>query len=355
MKCAAAIFLLGSGAASAQADNDVASDPAFPQFQAFINEHRGGSSYVTEAETVGRFNIFKSNLKLAEDRNNRGALNAKLGQPQETHGVTKFMDLTPQEFTAAHKGLIPMKDKSSIPVMLHANAADVKANAQSIDWNSKGVLTPIKNQGQCGSCWAFSATEQLESQYKQKYGTLKVLSPQQVTSCDTNDGGCQGGNPINAWRYVSGFGGQELEKDYPYTSGTTRQNGKCKSNKADVTEDTSGQYTMIARSASQESNMLAQIQKSPMSICVDATLWQTYKGGVITASSGCGTSIDHAVQATGFNAQGNYWIIRNSWGTTWGEKGFVWVEYGSNVCGVTDQATLVNVEKIMGTAEKIHV
>ena len=314
---------------------------------------RGGASYVTEVETIGRFNIFKSNLKLAEDRNKRGALSAKLGQPQETHGVTKFMDLTPQEFTATHKGLIPMKDKSSVLVMLHANAADVKANAQSIDWNSKGVLTPIKNQGQCGSCWAFSATEQLESQYKQKYGTLKVLSPQQVTSCDTNDGGCQGGNPINAWRYVSGFGGQELEKDYPYTSGTTRQNGKCMSNKADVTEDTSGQYTMIARSASQESNMLAQIQKSPMSICVDATLWQTYKGGVITASSGCGTSIDHAVQATGFNAQGNYWIIRNSWGTTWGEKGFVWVEYGSNVCGVTDQATLVNVEKIM--AEKIHV
>ena len=180
MKCAAAIFLLGSGAASAQADNDVASDPFFPQFQAFLNEHRGGAAYTSEVETIGRFNIFKSNLKLADDRNRRGASNAKLGQPQETHGVTKFMDLTPQEFTAQHKGLIPMKDKSSIPVMLHANAADVKANAQSIDWNSKGVLTPIKNQGQCGSCWAFSATEQLESQYKQKYGTLKVLSPQQV-------------------------------------------------------------------------------------------------------------------------------------------------------------------------------
>jgi len=120
------------------------------------------------------------------------------------------------------------------------------------------------------------------------------------------------------------------------------------SQKRHVAEDTSGQFTMIARSKGQESNMLAQIQKSPMSICVDATLWQTYKGGVITASSKCGTSIDHAVQATGFNAQGNYWIIRNSWGAGWGEKGFVWVEYGHNVCGVTDQATIVNVEKIMG-------
>jgi len=92
--------------------------------------------------------------------------------------------------------------------------------------------------------------------------------------------------------------------------------------------------------------MLAQIQDSPMSVCVDATLWQTYTGGVITASSGCGTSIDHAVQATGYNAEGNYWIVRNSWGPTWGENGFVWVEYGSNVCGITDQATIVSVEKI---------
>ena len=101
-------------------------------------------------------------------------------------------------------------------------------------------------------------------------------------------------------------------------------------------------------------NMM-NVWNSPMSICVDATLWQTYKGGVITSSSGCGTSIDHAVQATGYNAAGNYWIIRNSWGTNWGEKGFVWVEYGHNVCGVTDQATLVNVEKLMGKQEKVHV
>merc|ERR1712203_266588 len=196
----------------------------------------------------------------------------------------------------------------------------------SIDWNAKGVLTPIKNQGQCGSCWAFSATEQLESQYYQKYGTLKELSPQQVVSCDTTCAGCGGGNPINAWGYVYGFGGQETNSAYPYTSGTTEQTGTCKSNAADVVEDVGDTYSLIASSSSQESNMLAQIQSSPMSVCVDATLWQTYTGGVITASSGCGTSIDHAVQATGYNADG-----------------FVWVEYGSNVCGITDQATIVTV------------
>merc|ERR1712184_120138 len=174
----------------------------------------------------------------------------------------------------------------------------------------------------------------------------KELSPQQITSCDTTCYGCSGGNPIEAWAYVNGFGGQEPNSDYPYTSGTTGQTGTCTSNAADVTEDVSSTYSLIASTASQESNMLAQIQESPMSVCVDATLWQTYTGGVITSSSGCGTSIDHAVQATGYNAEGNYWIVRNSWGSTWGENGFVWVEYGSNVCGITDQATIVSVEKI---------
>merc|ERR1712187_446348 len=112
---------------------------------------------------------------------------------------------------------------------LHPTASNVSAKAQSIDWNELGALTPIKNQGQCGSCWAFSATEQLESQFKQKYGSRKELSPQQITSCDTTCAGCDGGNPIEAWGYVSSFGGQELGSDYPYTSGITGQTGTCTS------------------------------------------------------------------------------------------------------------------------------
>jgi len=286
-------------------------------------------------------------LRLAEERNKRAALNAKPGQKTETHGITKFMDLTPQEFSAKYKGLRPHKLKKNI-------TKAPKGTGKSINWNDKGVLTPIKNQGQCGSCWAFSATEQLESQFKQKYGTLKVLAPQQVVSCDTTSNGCGGGNPILAWGYVSGYGGQELSTDYPYTSGVTGQTGTCKASKP-VAEDVGSTYTLIASTPSQESNMLNQIEISPMSICVDAELWQTYTGGVITASSGCGTSIDHAVQATGYNAEGNYWIVRNSWGETWGENGFVWVEYGSNVCGITDQATTVSVEQLEHMAKNLNL
>jgi len=355
MKRVAVAFVICFIQADCQIEpKDIASHPDFQKFADFIEMYRGGAGYATEIETIGRFSIFTANLRLAEERNKRGALNAKKGQKAERHGVTKFMDLTPEEFSAKYKGLTPSKHKWGHPKM-HPNVGNVSANAKSIDWNQLGALTPIKNQGQCGSCWAFSATQQLESQYFQKYGTLKQLSPQQITSCDTTCNGCGGGNPIEAWGYVSGFGGQEPNADYPYTSGTTGQTGACKSKQADVVEDVGSTYTLIASQPSQESNMLAQIQDSPMSICVDAQLWQTYQGGVITATSGCGTSIDHAVQATGYNSAGNYWIIRNSWGESWGENGFVWVEYGANVCGLTDQAAIVSVEKIMEKSQPVVV
>merc|ERR1712216_472005 len=213
--------------------------------------------YSSEAETIGRFTVFKQNLRLAEERNLRGALNAKPGQKAETHGITMFMDLTPEEFTAKYKGLRPSKHKKNVTMVSST------AKAASIDWNAKGVLTPIKNQGQCGSCWAFSATEQLESQFKQKYGTLKELAPQQVVSCDTQCLGCGGGNPIEAWAYVYSFTGQELSSDYPYTSGITGQTGSCDSMKADIAEDVGSTYSLIASEPSQESNMLAQIMESP--------------------------------------------------------------------------------------------
>lgn len=350
----AAILVLGLIQAECQLDpKDISSHPDFPKFADFINTHRGGQGYSSEIETIGRFSIFLTNLRLAQERNSRAAVNARRGLKPETHGVTKFMDLTPQEFTAKFKGLIPSKHLKN--TTLHTNAVKASVSAKSIDWNAKGALTPIKNQGQCGSCWAFSATEQLESQFFQKYGTLKELAPQQVVSCDYTCNGCGGGNPIEAWGYVYSFGGQEPSGDYPYTSGVSGQTGVCRSDAAEVIEDVGSTYKMIASQPSEESNMLAQIQDSPMSVCVDAQLWQTYTGGVITASSGCGTSIDHAVQATGYNAEGNYWIVRNSWGETWGENGFVWVEYGANVCGITTQATTVSVEKIMEMKKNIMV
>merc|ERR1711862_276698 len=108
-------------------------------------------------------------------------------------------------------------------------------------------------------------------------------------------------------------------------------------------------------SAEDEGNMLVDIALTPISVAVDANTWSSYTGGVVTAAD-CGTDLDHNVQLTGYNAEGNYWIVRNSWGETWGENGFVWVEYGANVCGITSQATIVTVEQVMKKGEKsLHV
>merc|ERR1712046_63975 len=167
------------------------------------------------------------------------------------------------------------------------------------------------------------------------------LSTQQITSCDTLCAGCGGGNAVAAWQYVSELGGQVLASEHPYVSGTTQQSGTCisadvsaKSFKVGVKE-----AYWFSLNATDEPNMLIDIEQTPISVAVDAeNLWQTYTGGVIKASSGCGTSLDHNVQVVGYNQPGNYWIVRNSWGTSWGNAGFIYVEAGSNVCGIAMEA-----------------
>jgi len=321
----------------------VSKDPDFPAFQAFIENHRNGVGYGTAVETMGRLSIFKDNLRAITARNAKCAGKCK-------HGVTKFADLSPDEFRSKYTGLKPTTTELKKRMPRKNHGVNATYQAASVDWRTLGAVTPVKNQGQCGSCWAFSATEQLESDYFLTYGSLKELSPQQITSCTTTCLGCNGGNPINAWDYVNSFGGQEPKADYPYVSGITQQTGTCAAKLNEVTEDVGADLGyMISDSPSMESNMLKQIESSPMSICVDASTWQTYQSGIVTASSGCGTSIDHAVQVVGYNAPQNYWIVRNSWGATeWAptQGGYIYLEYGSNVCGITDQATITVPAKV---------
>ena len=139
-------------------------------------------------------------------------------------------------------------------------------------------------------------------------GSLDVLSPQQITSCDQTDLGCDGGNPGTAYAYVMSAGGIEGAAAYPYTSGVTGETGSCKFRKSDVEVKVKG-WSYVSQSASQEKKMLKQVQQSPISVCVDATIWQTYVSGVVTTASGCGDQLDHCVQVAGFNAEENYWIV----------------------------------------------
>eukprot|EP00591_Stephanopyxis_turris_P009946 CAMPEP_0195507252 /NCGR_PEP_ID=MMETSP0794_2-20130614/734_1 /TAXON_ID=515487 /ORGANISM="Stephanopyxis turris, Strain CCMP 815" /LENGTH=329 /DNA_ID=CAMNT_0040633871 /DNA_START=91 /DNA_END=1080 /DNA_ORIENTATION=- len=325
-------FTLVLATAAVASGFGIEKDADYAQFQEFVETY--GKTYNNQAEVEGRFNIFKQNLALIKERNSDGG--------KDVHAVNKFADIHPDEFKKMYHGarLSGVDDPSLVKQF------NTTAKPANIDWRLKGAVTAVKNQGQCGSCWAFSTTEQIESDTFLATGVLNTLAPQQIVSCDTVDDGCNGGNPINAYSYVKGAGGVEFLKNYPYTSGTTQTAGACDFDKADVAKNTKPTgYNIISQSASQEVNMYSQIQESPMSVCVDATLWQTYSSGIITAADNCGTSIDHAVQAVGIGGADTdtpYWIVRNSWAADWGEDGYVYVATGSNNCGITAEATITD-------------
>ena len=203
-----------------------------------------------------------------------------------------------------------------------------------VDW--AGILTtPVKNQRQCGSCWAFSATEQFESDIMRELNTTIVLSPQQTVSCDKTSEGCRGGWTEHAYSYQQRAGGVETESDYPYTS-WVGNSGSCKADESKFVAKHEG-YTTV----SGENNMASYVQTTgPLSVCLDASTWNSYSGGVMKV---CGNSVDHCVQAVGvLTGTGGYWKVRNSWGSTWGESGYIRLEFGSNTCDIDSDATYVN-------------
>jgi len=248
---------------------------------------------------------------------------------EAVHGVTKFMDLTTEEFRTQYLTYIPRDAEPTETVSFNASGV-----ADSIDWRTKGdYVTAVKDQGQCGSCWAFSATEAIESYAKLsgKYD-LYELSPQQITSCDKTDGGCDGGNTETAYNYVVKAGGIDTEANYPYTSGKDGKNGMCDRHESKVS--ITG-YKSVAKG---EDNLKAALNDGPVSVCVAADAFQYYNGGVLKL---CPGSIDHCVQATGYDdtAETPYWTIRNSWAKDWGEDGYIRLEQGKDICKVADDAT----------------
>jgi len=287
-------------------------------------------TFDTKADELYRFGVFVKNMEISQQ------LNEAPGNKAE-YGVTQFSDLTPEEFKATYLTFRPENITRDI-TPISSNGATASPPC-SINWSTKGATTPIYNQGQCGSCWAFSATEQIESMfYLGGAGALTEFSMQQITSCDKTCLGCNGGQTYLAYQYVESAGGIETYASYPYTSGNG-VTGSCKFVASEVfAKVTSWKY--ISQSASGESAMASTVcSTSPLSICVDASTWQNYRGGIVT--SNCGTQLDHCVQAVGLDQSGSppYWIVRNSWGVTWGERGFIYLEYGVDMCGLALEST----------------
>ena len=264
------------------------------------------------------------------------------------YGINKFSDVHPDEFKARYLNYKPNR-KGMKQYNIHPIAREVEVPTK-FDWFTEGACTPVKDQGQCGSCWAFSATEEIESMYIRQFGQTYVLAPQQIVSCDDQDGGCAGGEPVTAYEYVQGAGGLVQESDDPYTSGQTGDNGNCSIDASDeVVTLTNYSFAIppCEDSCTNQDESLLQQQLyavGPVSICVDAESWQYYTGGVLKANCPSDyNDIDHCVQLTGYDSTTSpgYWIVRNSWNTDWGQDGFIWVQMGSNLCGIADSPTFV--------------
>jgi len=317
-------------AASASADLTTASPESIKMmFEAFIKDHQ--ITYPTMEERMSRFAIFKENLKTIVARNR--AERAAGGSAQ--HGITRFADLTEGEFSAKYFGY-------QASANANATVATVPAYTGSetlVDWTGT-LTTPVKDQGYCGSCWAFAASEQIESDAIRTLGVTYQLSPQQLVECDRTSKGCNGGLQERAYNYIKRAGGIEQESDYPYMSGTDGSANKCSSDKSKYVLTVSD-YTTIK----DEKSMAAYVKATgPVSIAIDASTWSTYTGGIMAT---CGTTINHAVQAVGVDdSAGGFWKVRNSWSATWGEAGFIRLAYGKDMCGITTDVTYTTVKKV---------
>jgi C1A family cysteine protease len=306
-------------------------NPSAVQFADFVKKYN--KVYATADEYSTRAAIFQSNLARV------AKMNAQSGSA--VYGMTKFMDMTVDEFRT--KVLMP-KGKITPKYENFVELDQVDALPTEFDWIAKGAVTPVKDQGQCGSCWAFSATEAIESQWFLAGNTLTSLAPQQIVDCDKGRGdeGCNGGDTPTAYQYVIAAGGQDSETAYPYKA----KDEKCAFKPASVVAKIKS-WTYITKNRNETEMAAKLVTSGPLSICVDAESWQFYNKGVITGN--CATSLDHCVMITGFRDETvkskpvPIWVIRNSWGADWGENGFIWVERGKNLCGVADEATYVTV------------
>merc|ERR1719192_292648 len=213
---------------------------------------------------------------------------------------------------------------------------------KTVNWIEKGYVTHVKDQGEyCGSCWAFSATGSIEGAHFKSTGKLVSLSEQNLMDCSKVNNGCDGGFPVDAFKYVIAVGGIDTEASYPYNANATTDK-TCKFNFSDVGATISSFKRIPANSEMDLQKASATV--GPISVGIDAKLptFHLYKSGVYYDRNCSSTHLGHAVLVVGYGTQGNedYWLVKNSWGVTWGENGYIKMARNkNNACGIASDAS----------------
>jgi hypothetical protein len=270
-------------------------------------------TYENALEYQYRLSVFLKNLKVIEKLNE-----ASPG----VYGVGPFADLTEEEFNM---------ERTCGGEWEESNFTK-SVRIDDSDWRAKGAVTSVKDQGRCGSCWAFSATAQIEGEAFIKGKPLIDLAVQEIVSCDKKSSGCSGGDPATGFDYVKQIGGIQDQKSYPYTSGGG-STGNCKVDKSKFVVQLSGKQTVSGG----ESGLGKALGTHPVSICHQTGGWQHYSGGVMTS---CSSGGGHCTLAVGYASSGDYWIIKNSWAEKWGNKGYLYLKQGKNLCGITNHMSV---------------
>jgi cathepsin L len=306
--------------------------PMVDQFTTFKTNYR--RQYASPELEVKRMTIFADNMKFIEEHQ------AKFDRKEVSFevGVNRFADLSLEEFVVQFNGfhMSPTAKRNGSTFLTPSAMVAPK----EMDWRTKGYVTPVKDQGQCGSCWSFSATGSLEGQHFKKTGKLISLSEQNLVDCSTTYGnqGCNGGWMDQAFEYIKD-NGIDTESSYPYEA----RDGKCRFNPNNVAASVTGHHDIPE--GDEDSLLAAVASVGPVSVAIDAShrSFQLYKKGVYVEPRCSSTRLDHGVLAAGYGETTDgqaYWLVKNSWAENWGDSGYIQMARNhDNMCGIATSAS----------------